>query len=64
MIKQNMLQFQSKSLATMASCFQVSLEICDALFATKMDINHECKNKVKIKLESSSKARNNFRARI
>jgi hypothetical protein len=36
------------TLATMASHFQVSLEIHDALLATKMDINHECKNKVKI----------------
>jgi hypothetical protein len=26
----------------------VSLEICDALLAAKTDINHECKNNVKI----------------
>jgi hypothetical protein len=32
----------------MAACFQVSLEICDALLVAKMDINHECINKVKI----------------
>jgi hypothetical protein len=32
----------------MAFCFQVSLEIYDALLATKMDINAKCKNKVKI----------------
>jgi hypothetical protein len=43
-----MLQHQSKSLVTMASHFQVSLEICDALMATKMGINYERKNKVKI----------------
>jgi hypothetical protein len=48
MTKHNMLQLQSRSFATMASCFQVSLEICDALLVTKMDINHERKNKVKI----------------
>jgi len=48
MIKHNLLQLQSRSFATMASCFQVSLEIRDALLVTKMDINHECKNKVKI----------------
>jgi hypothetical protein len=47
MIKEKMLQFQSKILATMASHFQVSSEIRDALLATKMDINH-CKNKAKI----------------
>jgi len=32
----------------MAFHFEVSLKIRDALLATKMDINHECKNKVKI----------------
>jgi len=47
MTKQEMLQFQSRNFITMASCFQVSSEICDALLATKMDINHR-KNKVKI----------------
>jgi hypothetical protein len=43
-----MLQLQSRSVATKASHFPVSLEIYDALLATKMDINHERKNKVKI----------------
>ncbi len=46
--KQEMLQLQSRSLATMASHFPMTLEIYDALLAAKMDINHECKNKVKI----------------
>jgi len=32
----------------MASRFQVSLEIHDALLVAKMGINYECKNKVKI----------------
>jgi hypothetical protein len=48
MIKSKMLQPQFKCLATVASRFQMSSEIHDALLFTKMDINHECKNKVKI----------------
>jgi len=48
MIKQEMLQFQSRNLASMAFHFQVSSKIRDALLAMKMDINHERKNKVKI----------------
>jgi hypothetical protein len=32
----------------MASHFPMSLEINDALLVAKMDINHECKSKVKI----------------
>jgi hypothetical protein len=48
MTNQEMLQLQSKSLATMVFHFQVSSKIHDALLATNMDINHERKNKVKI----------------
>jgi hypothetical protein len=47
MTKQEMLQFESRNLTTMASCFQMSSKICDALLAANMDINHY-KNKVKI----------------
>jgi hypothetical protein len=43
-----MLKLQSRSLAIITSHFPVSLEIYDALLTTKMDINHEHKNKVKI----------------
>ncbi len=46
--QQEMLKLQSRSLAIITSHFPVSLEIYDALLTTKMDINHEHKNKVKI----------------